>query len=390
MTRIIKICLVFVVMLFLIVVASSLLLPKYLSNWKNPVIARMNLEFDAIIDYQDLDFKWLTINDFSINPILTFDQFSMELFQQEDEGLEANVVEIEIDLLASLKSRSTRIKSLLIDGSEIWITHSPKNGFMFDQIPITKLLFLSHPGARRPLLTLKNVKARSFDLKKLQEQFGFQSFIASKKSEFDLDLIWAEIPLRMEIINGEGSVKINIDDGQITVLERVPGKIFGLFSLAKLPKRLLLDFSDVTKKGFSFKKITADLQFNKGSAYTCNLVIKGTTADILIIGATDLISRTFNQLAIVQPAVSDLLPMGGAMLGGPAVAASVYIFTKLLRKPLKEAGINYYSINGPWENPKIELIPTSEIDLSFFDDCQDYLSETIKSQNALNNSVEIN
>ena len=390
MIRVVKICLVFVVMLFLIVVASSILLPKYLSNWKNPVIARMNLEFDAIIDYQDLDFKWLTINDFSINPILTFDQFSMELFQQEDEGLKANVVEIEIDLLASLKSRSTRIKSLLIDGSEIWITHSPKNGFMFDQIPITKLLFLSHPGARKPLLTLKNVKARSFDLKKLQEQFGFQSFIASKKSEFDLDLIWAEIPLRMEIINGEGSVKINIDDGQITVLERVPGKIFGLFSLAKLPKRLLLDFSDVTKKGFSFKKITADLQFNKGSAYTCNLVIKGTTADILIIGATDLISRTFNQLAIVQPAVSDLLPMGGAMLGGPAVAASVYIFTKLLRKPLKEAGINYYSINGPWENPKIELIPTSEIDLSFFDDCQDYLSETIESQNALNNSVEIN
>ena len=390
MTRIIKICLVFVVMLFLIVVASSTLLPKYLPNWKNPVIARMNLEFDAIIDYQDLDFKWLTINDFSINPILTFDQFSMELFQQEDEGLKANVVEIEIDLLASLKSRSTRIKSLLIDGSEIWITHSPKNGFMFDQIPITKLLFLSHPGARKPLLTLKNVKARSFDLKKLQEQFGFQSFIASKKSEFDLDLIWAEIPLRMEIINGEGSVKINIDDGQITVLERVPGKIFGLFSLAKLPKRLLLDFSDVTKKGFSFKKITADLQFNKGNAYTCNLVIKGTTADILIIGATDLISRTFNQLAIVQPAVSDLLPMGGAMLGGPAVAASVFIFTKLLRKPLKEAGVNYYSINGPWENPKIELIPTSEIDLSFFDDCQDYLSETIESQNALNNSVEIN
>ena len=121
MTRIIKICLVFVVMLFLIVVASSLLLPKYLSNWKNPVIARMNLEFNAVIDYQDLDFKWLTINDFSINPILTFDQFSMELFPQEDEGLKANAVEIEIDLLASLKSRSTRIKSLLIDGSEIWI-----------------------------------------------------------------------------------------------------------------------------------------------------------------------------------------------------------------------------------------------------------------------------
>ncbi len=391
MTRIIKICLVTIVMLFLTVVAtSSILLPKYISSWKNPVIARMNLVFDAVIDYQDLDFKWLTINDFSINPILTFDQFSMELFQQEDKGLQANIVEIEIDFLASFKSRSTRIKSLLIDGSEILITHSPENGFMFDQIPIKKLIVLSYPGARRPLLTLKNVKARSVDIETLQEQFGLQSFIASNNSEFDLDMIWSEIPRRKQIIHGEGSMKINIDDGQITLLERVPGKIFSLFSLSKLPKRLLLDFSDITKKGFNFKKVTADFQFNNGSAYTCDLVIKGTTADIVIIGATDLIGRTFNQLAIVQPAVSDMLPMGGAMLGGPAVAASVFIFTKLLRKPLKEVGVNYYSINGPWENPKIELIPTNEVALSFFDDCQDYLAETIESQDALNNSVEIN
>ena len=391
MTRIIKICLVTIVMLFLTVVAtSSILLPKYISSWKNPVIARMNLVFDAVIDYQDLDFKWLTINDFSINPILTFDQFSMELFQQEDKGLQANIVEIEIDFLASFKSRSTRIKSLLIDGSEILITHSPENGFMFDQIPIKKLIVLSYPGARRPLLTLKNVKARSVDIETLQEQFGLQSFIVSNNSEFDLDLIWSEIPRRKQIIHGEGSMKINIDDGQITLLERVPGKIFSLFSLSELPNRLLLDFSDVTKKGFSFKRVTADFQFNNGSAYTCDLVIKGTTADIVIIGATDLIGRTFNQLAIVQPAISDMLPMGGAMLGGPAVAASVYIFTKLLRKPLKEVGVNYYSINGPWENPKIELIPTNEVALSFFDDCQDYLAETIESQDALNNSVEIN
>jgi len=391
MTRIIKICLVTIVMLFLTVVAtSSILLPKYISSWKNPVIARMNLVFDAVIDYQDLDFKWLTINDFSINPILTFDQFSMELFQQEDKGLQANIVEIEIDFLASFKSRSTRIKSLLIDGSEILITHSPENGFMFDQIPIKKLIVLSYPGARRPLLTLKNVKARSVDIETLQEQFGLQSFIASNNSEFDLDMIWSEIPRRKQIIHGEGSMKINIDDGQITLLERVPGKIFSLFSLSKLPKRLLLDFSDITKKGFSFKKVTADFQFNNGSAYTCDLVIKGTTADIVIIGATDLIGRTFNQLAIVQPAISDMLPMGSAMLGGPAVAASVFIFTKLLRKPLKEVGVNYYSINGPWENPKIELIPTNEVALSFFDDCQDYLAETIESQDALNNSVEIN
>ena len=66
------------------------------------------------------------------------------------------------------------------------------------------------------------------------------------------------------------------------------------------------------------------------------------------------------------------------------------MFTKLLRKPLKNIGVSYYSIEGPWDDPKIETIPPQEIDMTFFDDCEDYLAESLEDQENLNNSTEIN
>ncbi|SVB87243.1 uncharacterized protein METZ01_LOCUS240097, partial [marine metagenome] len=45
---------------------------------------------------------------------------------------------------------------------------------------------------------------------------------------------------------------------------------------------------------------------------------------------------------------------------------------------------------GTWDNPKIEKIPPQEIDMTFFDDCEDYLAESLENQDDLNNSPEIN
>jgi uncharacterized protein YhdP len=72
--------------------------------------------------------------------------------------------------------------------------------------------------------------------------------------------------------------------------------------------------------------------------------------------------------------------MGGAVFGGPGVAAAVYLFTKLLRKPLRDIGASYYSIGGTWDNPTIEKIPAQEIDMTFFNDCQNYLPESVDDQ----------
>ena len=228
--------------------------------------------------------------------------------------------------------------------------------------------------------TTVDAQLKSQNTKALMEEFGFQGILSSKNLTIDLDLFWPYIPSSDGVFDANGTVKVNIKDGQITAIDPIAGKVLGLLSIAELPKRLVLDFSDIFKKGLSFNRLSGEFQFKQGSAYTCNLAMEGTSVDILLVGVTDMIGETYNQLAIVRPLLSDALPMGGAVFGGPGVAAAVYLFTKLLRKPLRDIGASYYSIGGTWDNPTIEKIPAQEIDMTFFNDCQNYLPESVDDQ----------
>ena len=658
MRRVLKICLAFVAMLFLAVVALSTFLPRQIPNLKTHIIEEMNSSYGAIIDYQNLVFQWPTFDEFSLRPILTFDRISIRLSQQEGSGqINLRTAEIKINLIGSLIARSPRFKSIKLDGSQILVTRSPVDGFLFNQIPVKQLLNLNSEGGKQVALDFKNInlelpfgittaffsnlsgrikykynmalvelenmdyamtgsnleinnisglieiararfKANSlngqflgqpasiqidpyskdsysqlillksesesiklidalnlplaefltgtveweaeiylsntpeetptkiiwdidlgkaistlpemvqnllgdstkakFDItlsdaktmtingllgealsssfllrkkngkwqfskgviqqslsasilpkseilevllettfgplkmniiskeggfildniaikndnllvtgavelikktdqlhnysttvdaqlksqntKALMEEFGFQGILSSKNLTIDLDLFWPYIPSSDGVFNANGTVKVNIKDGQITAIDPIAGKVLGLLSIAELPKRLVLDFSDIFKKGLSFNRLSGEFQFKQGSAYTCNLAMEGTSVDILLVGVTDMIGETYNQLAIVRPLLSDALPMGGAVFGGPGVAAAVYLFTKLLRKPLRDIGVSYYSIGGTWDNPTIEKIPAQEIDMTFFNDCQNYLPESVDDQ----------
>ena len=227
--------------------------------------------------------------------------------------------------------------------------------------------------------TTVDAQLKSQNTKALMEEFGFQGILSSKNLTIDLDLFWPYIPSSDAVFDANGTVKVNIEDGQITAIDPIAGKVLGLLSIAELPKRLALDFSDIFKKGLSFNQLSGEFQFKQGRAYTCNLVMEGTSIDIVLVGVTDMVGETYNQLAIVRPLLSDALPMGGAVFGGPGVAAAVYLFTKLLRKPLKNIGVSYYSIGGTWDNPTIEKIP-QEIGSKFFNDCPNYLAESVEDQ----------
>jgi len=658
MRRVLKICLAFAAMLFLAVVALSTFLPRQIPNLKTHIIEEMNSSYGAIIDYQNLVFQWPTFDEFSLRPILTFDQISIRLSQQEGTGqINLRTAEIKINLIGSLIARSPRFKSIKLDGSQILVTRSPVDGFLFNQIPVKQLFNLNSESVKQVALDFKNInlelpfgittaffsnlsgrikykynmalvelenmdyamtgsnleinnisgliemararfKANSlkgqflgqpasiqidpyskdsysqlillksesesiklidalnlplaefltgtveweaeiylsntpeetptkiiwdidlgkaistlpemvqnllgdstkakFDItlsdaktmtingllgealsssfllrkkngkwqfskgviqqslsasilpkseilevllettfgplkmniiskeggfildniaikndnllvtgavelikktdqlhnysttvdaqlksqntKALMEEFGFQGILSSKNLTIDLDLFWPYIPSSDAVFYANGTVKVNIKDGKITAIDPIAGKVLGLLSIAELPKRLVLDFSDIFKKGLSFNRLSGEFQFKQGSAYTCNLAMEGTSVDILLVGVTDMIRETYDQLAIVRPLLSDALPMGGALFGGPGVAAAVYLFTKLLRKPLRDIGVSYYSIGGTWDNPTIEKIPAQEIDMTFFNDCQNYLPESVDDQ----------
>lgn len=363
--------------------------PIYLNqqiiDQEEAVVLRINNALNLDSNYEELSLKWFSLDQFIINPELHFKNISLRLNKQDENPLLVERFYLKIDLMSSIINRTLVLKTIVIDGSELLFTHDKDKGFLMNQIPLKQFFILKKKKLNRPSLELKNIKASAQNLESIQKGFGLQSVLQSKESEFNINLYWPTLPKRNEILNAMGTARIKIKNGEIDTKKRVPGKALGLLSISELPKRLLLDFSDLFSNDFSFDRLNGDFSFRDGLAYTCNLTIKSAPADVVIIGATDTKKREYNQMAIVQPAVSDMLPMGGAMLGGPAAAASVFLFTKLFRRPLKDVGLAYYSINGDWNQPIITDI-SKDVNLSMIEDCNNFIPDVIISEELHNNS----
>ena len=363
--------------------------PIYLNqqiiDQEEAVVLRINNALNLDSNYEELSLKWFSLDQFIINPELHFKNISLRLNEQDDNPLLVERFYLKIDLMSSIINRTLVLKTIVIDGSELLFTHDKDKGFLMNQIPLKQFFILKKKKLNRPSLELKNIKASAQNLESIQKGFGLQSVLQSEESEFNINLYWPTLPRRNEILNAMGTARIKIKNGEIDTKKRVPGKALGLLSISELPKRLLLDFSDLFSNDFSFDRLNGDFSFRDGLAYTCNLTIKSAPADVVIIGATDTKKREYNQMAIVQPAVSDMLPMGGAMLGGPAAAASVFLFTKLFRRPLKDVGLAYYSINGDWNQPIITDI-SKDVNLSMIEDCNNFIPDVIISEELHNNS----
>ena len=111
--------------------------------------------------------------------------------------------------------------------------------------------------------------------------------------------------------------------------------MLGLFSIAALPRRLALDFSDLTEKGLAFDTVHGDFELRDGNAYTNNLLLRGPAAEIGIAGRTGLATRDYDQTAVVTGNLGASLPVAGALAGGPAVGAALLLFSQVFKEPLE-------------------------------------------------------
>src|SRR5690606_30945262 len=127
---------------------------------------------------------------------------------------------------------------------------------------------------------------------------------------------WPDSPFGDRFTGAAGELHLALQDGQLRQVEPGAGRLFGLLSLSALPRRLLLDFSDVFSSGLSFDALAGDFVVQDGNAYTANLQLDGPVADVLLVGRTGLASRDYDQVAVVDAHMSAALPVAGALAAG--------------------------------------------------------------------------
>ncbi len=194
----------------------------------------------------------------------------------------------------------------------------------------------------------------SNDVKATMQRLDYAPGIVSDDMTLLVDLSWSGGPRTDVFESLDGDVQVRVGDGQLDEIEPGAGRLFGLLSIVALPRRLSLDFTDVFDKGFGFDKLDGTFRIVDGEAYTCNLSLEGPAANIAIIGRASLSGREYDQAAVIAANFGNTLPVVGAVVAGPQVAAALLIFSQIFKKPLQEMGQVYYGINGPWDNPVIE------------------------------------
>ncbi len=196
----------------------------------------------------------------------------------------------------------------------------------------------------------------STDVAETMRRLDYDPGIAGNQLSMLLDLSWSGGPNENLLETLDGSVKVNIGPGQLSEVKPGAGRVFGLMSIAALPRRLALDFRDVFGKGFAFDKINGEFRIVDGDTYTCNLSLEGPAAAIGIVGRAGLASREYEQTAVVSANFGNALPVAGALVAGPQVAAALLIFSQIFKKPLQEVSQVYYGITGSFDEPVIETI----------------------------------
>ena len=206
--------------------------------------------------------------------------------------------------------------------------------------------------------TVLNVQLHSKDIAQALRAFGFAPAITGDAGALEAELNWPGGPLTeiLPVLNGK--LHIKLQHGSLLELKPGAGRVFGLLSINALPRRLLLNFSDVLGKGFAYDSIEGNFTIENGDAYTSDLTVSGPAAKISMVGRTGLAKHDFDEAVVVLPSVGSTLPVIGALAGGVGVGAVVFLLSEIFKKPLSAVGETRYHLSGTWDNPKLtEVVP---------------------------------
>ncbi|GLS82359.1 YhdP family protein [Paraferrimonas haliotis] len=121
-------------------------------------------------------------------------------------------------------------------------------------------------------------------------------------------LSWNGAPYSPDVASLNGKVSFEMGKGHLSQVSDKGTRIFSLFSLESLVRKLSLDFTDVFGKGFYYNKFSGDLDLKDGIVNTDNAVIDGTAGLLKVKGYTNLLDDSIDYDVRFSPHLASSVP----------------------------------------------------------------------------------
>ncbi|MAW32918.1 MAG: TIGR02099 family protein, partial [Proteobacteria bacterium] len=201
-----------------------------------------------------------------------------------------------------------------------------------------------------------NVAINAFDIGKFLGQLGYAKGVEGGKGQLKGFVGWEGFADKIDFSTLSGQIDVQATNGQFTQLDPGAAKLLGILSLQALPRRLVLDFSDIFSSGFNFEKIDSNFDIKDGVATTDNFSMIGPAAKVKMEGAIDLGSERQRLSVDIFPQLSTAAAVAGAAVVNPAVGVATYVIQKLFGDPVEKMAAKSYLVTGTWSNPSVEKI----------------------------------
>lgn len=195
--------------------------------------------------------------------------------------------------------------------------------------------------------------ADKFDV--LSERLGIDPGLKEAPVDVQATLGWQGAPYTFSLPTLDGQIVFDLGKGHLSEVSDKGARIFSLFSLDSLLRRLSLDFSDVFGKGLYFNDFSGTLDIDKGVIKTTDTQMNAVAGTMRVRGYTDLMTESLNYDIRFAPQLGSSVPTVVLLsTGGWTLGLGAFALTKVLEPVIEVISEIRFRLTGTMSEPKLE------------------------------------
>ncbi|MGE4259697.1 YhdP family protein [Shewanella sp.] len=212
--------------------------------------------------------------------------------------------------------------------------------------------WLSTDGANQ---TKVSFNIDSPDFEQLAQLFDSNPGVKESPLKLNATLEWRGGLTAFNLPTLNGDVHFELGKGHMEQISDKGARIFSLFSLDSLLRKLSLDFSDVFGKGLYFNSFSGDLHIDDGMVKTTNTEMDAIAGNMKVRGYTDLNTESLNYDIRFAPKLASSVPTV-VLLSTSAwtMGIGAFALTKVLEPVIEVISEIRFRLTGTMSEPKLE------------------------------------